>query len=91
VRRGCFTLIELLLVISIIALLIALLLSALQLARDAVCGSNMRQLGIAFQSYANNHDSTLPPHGSLIAGRLHTLTCTRRCLRHQAVPGPTCR
>ena len=33
-RRGCFALIELLLVISIIALLIALLLSALQLARD---------------------------------------------------------
>jgi len=65
--RKAFTLIELLVVISIIALLIALLLPALQLARDearvAVCGSNMRQLGIAFQSYAIDHDGYLPPHG----------------------------
>ena len=67
VIRKAFTLIELLVVISIIALLIALLLPALQLARDearvAVCGSNMRQLGIAFQSYAIDHDGYLPPHG----------------------------
>ena len=66
-ERLAFTLIELLVVISIIALLIALLLPALQLARDearvAVCGSNLRQLGIAFQAYANDHEGFLPPHG----------------------------
>ena len=60
-----FTLIELLVVISIIALLIALLLPALQKARDearaAVCGSNLRQLGIGFQAYANDYDGSLPP------------------------------
>ena len=66
VREG-FTLIELLVVISIVALLIALLLPALQLARNeartAVCGSNMRQLGIAFQTYANDHEGRLPAYG----------------------------
>ena len=66
VRKG-FTLIELLVVISIIALLIALLLPALQKAREearvAVCGSNLRQLGIGFQTYSNDYDSLLPAYG----------------------------
>ncbi|HEY0010022.1 MAG TPA: DUF1559 domain-containing protein [Tepidisphaeraceae bacterium] len=63
--RFGFTLVELLVVIGIIAVLISLLLPALGKARKAsqviVCGSNLRQIGLAFHMYANAHKNVLPP------------------------------
>ncbi|MDH4238965.1 MAG: type II secretion system GspH family protein [Phycisphaerae bacterium] len=59
-----FTLIELLVVIAIIALLMAILLPALQKAReqakDAICRSNMRQIGMGAQLYAEAWQSQIP-------------------------------
>lgn len=64
IQRSGFTIIELLVVISIIALLISLLLPALAKAKSLAlriqCASNMRQIGIAMQEYANEYRGQYP-------------------------------
>lgn len=64
VQRDGFTLVELLIVIAIIGVLIGILLptigAARSFARNAACGSNLRQLGIATRSYLNDNDERLP-------------------------------
>jgi len=63
-KRNGFTLVELLVVIAIIAILMAILVPALRRARDqaraVVCRSNLRQIGLAANMYAEEWDLHVP-------------------------------
>jgi prepilin-type N-terminal cleavage/methylation domain-containing protein/prepilin-type processing-associated H-X9-DG protein len=77
-RRRAFTLVELLVVIAIIGTLVALLLPAVQSARESgrrtQCNNNMRNLGVAIQNYLDTY-SIYPPGGMSSGNQLswHTL------------------
>src|SRR5436309_15695152 len=66
---GAFTLIELLVLIAIIALLAAMLLPVLARAKSKAanvsCINNLRQLGIAWQTYASDNNDVLVPNNSI--------------------------
>ncbi|MCG2705343.1 MAG: DUF1559 domain-containing protein [Candidatus Omnitrophica bacterium] len=69
-NKKAFTLIELLVVIAIIGVIAALLVPAFGKAREsarcALCANNLRQIGVGFHIYLDEHEDTFPAGNSLV-------------------------
>lgn len=70
-QKRAFTLVELLVVIGVIAVLISLLLPALNRARASArsvkCMANLRQIGVGYQMYRNDNNNWFPPVNSFVS------------------------
>jgi prepilin-type N-terminal cleavage/methylation domain-containing protein/prepilin-type processing-associated H-X9-DG protein len=88
-KLNAFTLIELLVVIAIIALLMAILVPSLQMAKEQVnaviCRSNLRQYGYAATTYMNDNKFYFPdPHSWLYMDETAPWMGTKCCQWHNA-------
>ena len=84
-KRNAFTLVELLVVIAIIALLMAILLPALQRvkeqAQEIKCRANLRQYGIAMVMYLDDHEDTFPSAWTSLVKTEHPVSGYERFCR----------